>query len=232
MLGHLRFLHAILFIVATAFVSVVQAQIPELSIPVEDPMDRAEPAPTPGAPAQLHEDKGPAPPVPGAGSDEGCVVGQRVLTPDDKYAVVSDIEGTTCFVELEGTSEIQTWSVMLLRIIGQDVKADTTGGPVLGDYLCSDGSPGAKKLDMRFDVGRTYTLRNPADNFLKTGIYTTDPLTNILTFTSGPWENFYAKPLPNGQIGLSSDPQVATNYMICDKVVDDQFQEKFLDSVQ
>ena len=143
---------------------------------------------------------------------ESCRVGQKVLSPGGKPGTVTKVERETACTVLQddGTGE-GVWSAFMLRAApGSPAPAakPISPMPTAGLYQCRGGPAGNLKL--RFGPGNRY-----ANEQGTAGAFTIANDGQI-SFTSGPWEGFFAKNLGKGKVGLTSRPNQSFYYMTCD----------------
>lgn len=82
------------------------------------------------------------------------------------------------------------------------------GSVPAGNYQCYGGSAGNMKLTFR-GPGQYANEQGSAGAYAMNGV--------DITFTSGPWEGFYGRVLPDGRVGLSSRPNAGSYYMTCER---------------
>lgn len=139
-------------------------------------------------------------PVPAQELTGDCTVGTSVTNRQGKTGVVTASSGSYCNVTYpDGTKGYHP--SFMLRLAGTaTVDPKDVASVATGTYNCYAGSPLQYQfIDVNVKSATAYTdVKN------KAGVYSYDPRTQLLTFTSGTFEGQFAKYLGKGKIGLAA----------------------------
>jgi hypothetical protein len=130
------------------------------------------------------------------GGTGNCRVGLSVATRDGRVGKVEDAQGNSCHVRFPDGSRdyFQQW---MLKPSG---RAASPAGAAGGGAAASAGSAGGGTVR----PGNYQCFGGAAGN-------------KRITLTGNRWKEFYAAPLPDGRVGLSSRPNGRPYYMICER---------------
>lgn len=151
-----------------------------------------------------------------------CVIGARVVNRQGKVGVITKDDGGGCTVRQDSGETFYSLFWMLEptgagagggagRAAAPARPAGSTPGRLQpGAYQCYGGQAG--NLRLNFSAGGRYSNAEG-----KAGAYTLDGGSGRIAFTSGPWAGFFGRVLPDGKVGLSSQPNTTTYYMVCER---------------
>jgi hypothetical protein len=143
---------------------------------------------------------------------ELCTLGLKVLTPGGKLGTVTKVEGGGCTVTVDETGLSDVWAEFMLEPAPGTAPPmeQLPGAPQAGWYQCYAGGAGNFRVEIR--NGNTY-----ANSDGQSGSYTFDPATSDVTWTSGPWTDFYSRVLKDGDIGVTMKPDRSFFGITCER---------------
>jgi hypothetical protein len=126
-----------------------------------------------------------------------CRVGLSVAARDGRVGIVEDAQGNSCHVRFPDGSRdyFQQW---MLKPSGRAASSPAAAaGRRPGPSAGSAGSGTVRPGNYQCFGGAAGNMR--------------------ITLTGNRWKEFYAAPLPDGRVGLSSRPNGRPYYMICER---------------